>query len=87
MKENNLNIEKTLRKEEHEGHYFQVDLLKAFMIAFVVLDHALGYTNKWGMGLELWERLSIPIFLIILGFNMGNSFKRANQNTRHILTQ
>ena len=65
MKENNLNIEKTLRKEEHEGHYFQVDLLKAFMIAFVVLDHALGYTNKWGehvvstawkLGDHLWTK-------------------------------
>ena len=81
MTENNLTIEKTVEIEKHEGNYFQVDLLKAFMIAFVILDHALGYTSKWGFGLELWERMSIPIFLIVMGFNMGKSFKRGNQKT------
>lgn len=81
MEEHDLNIEKTMEIDSQKGNYFQIDFLKTFMIAFVILDHALGYTNKWGMGLELWERLSIPIFLIVMGFNMGNSFKRENLNT------
>ena len=57
-------------------NFFQVDFLKTFMIAFVIIDHAFGYTMIGGIGFELWERMAIPVFLIIMGFNMGNSFAK-----------
>ena len=60
--------------------FFQVDFLKTFAIAFVIIDHSVLRVLLWGAGAELWERMSIPVFLIILGFNMGNSFaKRGDQ--------
>ncbi len=31
------------------------------------------------MGVALWERISIPVFLIIMGFNMGHSFKKTGE--------
>ena len=79
------NIDPTVEENpdlsKSKGNYFQIDLLKATMIAFVIIDHALGYTNHWGFGMELWERAAIPIFLIVLGFNWGNSFKKQGKKT------
>jgi len=69
MKEESSLIENSIEIERTRENLFQIDLLKAFMIAFVILDHAMAYTNRFGMGLQLWERMSIPMFLIILGFN------------------
>jgi len=46
-----------LTPEEEKGenkNFFQIDLLKAIMIAFVIIDHGLGYINRFGLGLELW---------------------------------
>lgn len=62
--------------KEDSSSFFQVDFLKTFMIAFVIIDHSLLHSLIRGTGTELWERMSIPVFLILLGFNMGNSFAR-----------
>ena len=62
--------------EQSKTHYFQVDALKALMIFLVIFDHTIPWTIKGDMGVALWERISIPVFLVIMGFNMGNSFKQ-----------
>ncbi len=62
-------------KEEKRPYYFQLDVLKAIAIAFVVLDHSLTWEIKGALGSVFWERLSIPFFLIVMGFNMGSSFR------------
>jgi hypothetical protein len=80
MKNNDSTVENPILVKS-KGNYFQIDLLKAVAIAFVIIDHALGYANHWGFGLELWERMAIPIFLIVLGFNWGNSFKKQGKKT------
>ncbi|MFX1602249.1 MAG: acyltransferase family protein [Promethearchaeota archaeon] len=56
--------------------YWQVDALKAFAIALVVMDHSLTWELKSAIGGVFWERTAIPIFMIVMGFNMGLSFKR-----------
>jgi hypothetical protein len=33
------------------------------------------------MGVALWERISIPVFLVIMGFNMGFSFKQKGETS------
>ncbi|MFX0057473.1 MAG: acyltransferase family protein [Candidatus Hodarchaeota archaeon] len=86
MKEENLLIDNSIEIEKTSENFFQIDLLKAFMIAFVILDHAMAYTaHHTGLGLQLglqlWERMSIPMFLIILGFNMGKSFVRQGEKS------
>ncbi|MFW9976059.1 MAG: acyltransferase family protein [Candidatus Thorarchaeota archaeon] len=65
-------------KSERRPYYFQLDVLKAIAIAFVVMDHSLTWEIKGAMGSVFWERLSIPFFLIVMGFNMGISFKYRN---------
>ncbi|MBN2229184.1 MAG: acyltransferase family protein [Candidatus Thorarchaeota archaeon] len=66
------------REQEDGGkrpYYFQLDVLKAVAIAFVVMDHSLTWEIKGYLGSLFWERLSIPFFLIVMGFNMAYSFK------------
>ena len=46
------------------------------MILLVIIDHSLAYSMVSVLGFQLWERKAKPIFLIIMGFNMGKFFKR-----------
>ena len=62
--------------EESDKNFFQVDFLKAAMIFLVIFDHMVSWGVKSEMGVTLWERISIPVFLVIMGFNMGLSFQR-----------
>ncbi|KKK50473.1 hypothetical protein LCGC14_3124670, partial [marine sediment metagenome] len=62
--------------EEKSTHYFQVDFLKAAMIFLVIFDHIVSWDIKGNIGVALWERISIPVFLVLMGFNMGISFQR-----------
>ncbi|MHA1925273.1 MAG: acyltransferase family protein [Candidatus Thorarchaeota archaeon] len=62
-------------------HYFQLDVLKAIAIAFVVLDHSLTWNIKHAIGGPFWERTSIPFFLLVMGFNMGISFRNSGATT------
>lgn len=63
---------------EKRPYYFQLEVLKAIAIAFVVMDHSLTWEIKGAIGSVFWERLSIPFFLIVMGFNMGISFRYRN---------
>ncbi|MHA1932474.1 MAG: acyltransferase family protein [Promethearchaeota archaeon] len=58
------------------GKYFQIDVLKAVMIFLVIFDHMVSWGIKRDIGVTLWERISIPVFLVIMGFNMGKSFQQ-----------
>ncbi len=51
------------------------------MIFLVIFDHFVHWNIKGDIGVALWERISIPVFLVILGFNMGLSFKRQGATT------
>ncbi|MFX0141932.1 MAG: acyltransferase family protein [Candidatus Hodarchaeota archaeon] len=62
-----------LKKEK--VNYFQIDVLKAAMIFLVIFDHMVSWGVKSEIGVALWERISIPVFLVIMGFNMGISFQ------------
>ena len=59
-----------------DNKFFQVDVLKAAMIFLVIFDHIVSWNIRREIGVTLWERISIPVFLILLGFNMGLSFQR-----------
>ena len=62
-------------------HFFQIDFLKAVMIFLVIFDHMVSWNIKSDIGVALWERISIPVFLVILGFNMGHSFRGQGDKT------
>jgi surface polysaccharide O-acyltransferase-like enzyme len=66
---------------EKRPYYFQLEVLKTIAIAFVIMDHSLTWEIKGAMGSVFWERLSIPFFLIVMGFNMGSSFKYQNSKS------
>ncbi|TFH30414.1 MAG: hypothetical protein E4G98_02115, partial [Promethearchaeota archaeon] len=46
------------------------------MILLVIVDHAIPTNVRATWGNALWERISIPVFLIIMGFNMAISFRQ-----------
>ena len=62
--------------EESKEYFFQVDFLKAVMIFLVIFDHMVSWGVKSEIGVTLWERISIPVFLVLMGFNMGKSFQK-----------
>lgn len=64
-----------LSMKEKRPYYFQLDVLKAIAILFVVMDHSLTWEVKGSIGSLFWERLSMPFFLMVMGFNMAVSFK------------
>lgn len=74
MKEDNLLNQELDVGEINTHRYFQVDLLKAVMILLVIFDHTVPWALKDYMFVSFWERISIPVFLVIMGFNMGLSF-------------
>jgi len=61
---------------ESKENYFQVDFLKAVMIFLVIFDHMVSWGIKSDIGVTLWERISIPVFLVVMGFNMGSSYQQ-----------
>ncbi|MFX1500638.1 MAG: acyltransferase family protein, partial [Promethearchaeota archaeon] len=67
--------------EERGKNFFQIDFLKAIMIFLVIFDHIVDWGVKREIGVALWERISIPVFLVIMGFNMGISFQRKGLTT------
>ncbi|TFH09729.1 MAG: acyltransferase [Candidatus Thorarchaeota archaeon] len=76
-----IEIELEQSVEQKRPYFFQLDVLKAIAIAFVVMDHSLYWDIKGQMGSLFWERLSIPFFLIVMGFNMAYSFKYSGATT------
>lgn len=74
-------ISEVVEQPSERPYYFQLDVLKAIAIAFVVMDHSLTWEIKGAIGSVFWERLSIPFFLIVMGFNMGMSFKYRNERS------
>jgi hypothetical protein len=77
-----IELEATQEEPERKRpYYFQLDVLKAIAIAFVVMDHSLTWEIKGALGNVFWERLSIPFFLIVMGFNMGVSFQYRNASS------
>jgi hypothetical protein len=63
--------------EIKDKRFFQVDFVKAVMIFLVIFDHTIPWDPiKNELGVALWERISIPVFLVIMGFNMGLSFSK-----------
>ena len=67
-------VEEIASNESHRFRFLQVDIMKATMILFVILDHGLSEDVKSRLFIQFWLRLSVPLFLIIMGFNYARSF-------------
>ena len=81
MKEELILKSEESEQENREYNYFQIDFLKTVMIFLVIYDHIVYWDIKRLIGVALWERISIPVFLVIMGFNLGNSFRRSGAKT------
>ncbi|MHA1457374.1 MAG: acyltransferase family protein [Promethearchaeota archaeon] len=68
-------------QEKKRSYFFQVDVLKTIMIFLVIFDHSIPWDIKDNLGVALWERISIPVFLVIMGFNMGLSFQKKKNHS------
>ncbi|MHA1670808.1 MAG: hypothetical protein ACTSV5_09540, partial [Promethearchaeota archaeon] len=69
------------KQEKKRSYFFQVDVLKTIMIFLVIFDHTIPWDIKDNLGVALWERISIPVFLVIMGFNMGLSFQKKKNHS------
>lgn len=67
--------------EKEKKKIFQISILKAYMICIVIFDHSIPYNITISIGGMFWERIVIPIILIIMSFNLANSFKRNEEET------
>ncbi|MFW9970987.1 MAG: acyltransferase family protein [Candidatus Odinarchaeota archaeon] len=81
MKQETFSTQEFDKLEEPNHRYFQIDVLKAVMIFLVIFDHTYPWALKDLMGVALWERISIPVFLVIMGFNMGLSFRHTGETS------
>ncbi len=94
----------TLKNEEIDklaadtDRFWQVDFLKVWMIALVIMDHSVPHEVLRSIALyasqaaylypmisvvisrllstTLWERIAIPVFMIVLGFNWTKSLQK-----------
>ncbi|MHA1511759.1 MAG: acyltransferase family protein [Promethearchaeota archaeon] len=64
-----------------DKNYFQVDIMKAWMIILVILDHSTTHDFLSQYWSPFWERIAIPGFIVIMGFNLGISFKEKGITT------
>ena len=76
MSEEIVNSEEIESVNEVATRYLQVDILKAIMIILVIFDNTVSWTIKNNLAVSFWERICIPVLFVILGFNMGLSFRR-----------
>ena len=79
MDADDQNLIKTKEIEIKDKFYFQIDFIKAVMIFLVIYDHTIPRIIKNEIGVALWERISIPVFLVIMGFNIGLSFSKIEE--------
>jgi peptidoglycan/LPS O-acetylase OafA/YrhL len=75
--------EASIHETEETGrkHFLQIDAVKVIAIAFVLVDHFLAAGLHDALMASFWERLAMPFFLIVMGFNMGNSFRNRGVTT------
>lgn len=67
--------EESIEKPLKPSRYFQIDVLKTFMMALVIMDHSFTHGFLRQFGSSFWERISIPVLMVIMGFNLVISYK------------
>jgi hypothetical protein len=74
-------FEKSDIDQKSSNNYFQVDIMKTWMIFLVILDHSTTHGFLGQYGSALWERIAIPGFIVVMGFNLGISFNEKGITT------
>ncbi|MBN1216270.1 MAG: acyltransferase family protein [Candidatus Lokiarchaeota archaeon] len=71
-----VNDKKLSDKSSVGKRFFQIDFIKTICIIIVIAGHTL---DRYFPLESLWQIIQpIPLFLLIMGFNYGNSFKKRN---------
>jgi hypothetical protein len=76
-----LKSDNDIKSEKSNNNYFQVDIMKTLMIILVILDHSTTHEFLAQYGSALWERIAIPGFIVVMGFNLGTSFSEKKITT------
>jgi hypothetical protein len=63
-------------KPNKTGGFFQIDFLKAWMIFLVLMDHSFTHAFLKPYLAIFWERIAIPVFMVLLGLNAYLSFSK-----------
>ncbi|MHA1519167.1 MAG: acyltransferase family protein [Promethearchaeota archaeon] len=65
--------------------YFQIDVLKTVMMALVIMDHSFTHAFLHDYASPFWERISIPVLMVIMGFNTVISYNASEAAIGHNL--
>ncbi|TFH30413.1 MAG: hypothetical protein E4G98_02110 [Promethearchaeota archaeon] len=76
-----MNEVRSILDRQPSSPTFQVDFLKTWMMLLVIMDHTFSHAFLGPLGAIFWERISIPLFLIIMGYNMALSFRKQGLTT------
>lgn len=60
-------------KQEYK---FQIDVWKSLMILLVIMDHTFTHSYLATYASVFWERISIPLLMIVMGYNLGISLDK-----------
>ncbi|TFG17671.1 MAG: acyltransferase [Promethearchaeota archaeon] len=63
-------------KPRQSERFWQIDVLKVIAMLLVIMDHSTSHAELRTIGSPLWERIAIPIFMVVLGFNWARSLKK-----------
>ncbi len=67
------------------NNFWSIDLLKVLMMVLVILDHSLPHDIIGQWYARFWQRIAIPVFMVIIGFNWGKSLsRRKDQSLRSL---
>ncbi len=58
------------------NNFWSLDLLKVLMMVLVILDYSVPHSLMRNLLSPIWQRIAIPVFMVILGFNWGKSLSR-----------
>jgi hypothetical protein len=68
-----ISEKKSNEKITNSNRFWQIDFLKAFSMALVILDHSTTHAQNFVLASPLWQRIAIPVFMVVLGFNWAKS--------------
>jgi hypothetical protein len=59
-----------------KNKYWQIDLLKVICMVLVIMDHSFTHDSLYRLASPFWQRIAIPMFMIIIGFNWSKSMEK-----------
>lgn len=64
------------KRIQSQDRVWQIDLIKTIAMVFIIVDHSFSSGTLLKNGSPFWERIAIPLFMIVMGFNAVKYFEK-----------